>query len=164
MSKRDYYDVLGLDRSAKKEEIKKAYRKLALKYHPDKNKGDKGAEEKFKEASEAYHVLSDDKRKMNYDQFGHSAFQEGGSQGGFGNFDFSSSFSDLFEDVFGDFGDFGFNSARTKRRSNRGSDLRYDVSIDLNDAYSGTEKKINYTTYKKCKTCTTIAQLSTHYM
>ena len=154
MSKRDYYDVLGLDRSAKKEEIKKAYRKLALKYHPDKNKGDKGAEEKFKEASEAYHVLSDDKRKMNYDQFGHSAFQEGGSQGGFGNFDFSSSFSDLFEDVFGDFGDFGFNSARTKRRSNRGSDLRYDVSIDLNDAYSGTEKKINYTTYKKCKTCT----------
>tara|TARA_B000000441_G_C21721179_1_gene339258 strand:+ start:168 stop:1298 length:1131 start_codon:yes stop_codon:yes gene_type:complete len=154
MSKRDYYDVLGLDRSAKKEEIKKAYRKLALKYHPDKNKGDKGAEEKFKEASEAYHVLSDDKRKMNYDQFGHSAFQGGGSQGGFGNFDFSSSFSDLFEDVFGDFGDFGFNSARTKRRSNRGSDLRYDVSIDLNDAYSGTEKKINYTTYKKCKTCT----------
>ena len=154
MSKRDYYDVLGLDRSAKKEEIKKAYRKLALKYHPDKNKGDKGAEEKFKEASEAYHVLSDDKRKMNYDQFGHSAFQGGGSQGGFGNFDFSSSFSDLFEDVFGDFGDFGFNSAKTKRRSNRGSDLRYDVSIDLNDAYSGTEKKINYTTYKKCKTCT----------
>ena len=154
MSKRDYYDVLGLDRSAKKEEIKKAYRKLALKYHPDKNKGDKGAEEKFKEASEAYHVLSDDKRKMNYDQFGHSAFQGGGSQGGFGNFDFSSSFSDLFEDVFGDFGDFGFNSARAKRRSNRGSDLRYDVSIDLMMHTLARKKKINYTTYKKCKTCT----------
>ena len=87
MSKRDYYEVLGVDKSASKEEIKKAYRKLALKYHPDKNKNDKGAEEKFKEASEAYHVLSDDKRKNNYDQFGHTAFQGAGGQGGFGNFD-----------------------------------------------------------------------------
>ena len=86
MSKRDYYEVLGVNKSAQKEEIKKAYRKLALKYHPDKNKGEKGAEEKFKEASEAYHVLSDDKRKASYDQFGHAAFQGAGSQGGFGNF------------------------------------------------------------------------------
>ena len=78
MAKRDYYEVLGITKSASKEEIKKAYRKLALKYHPDKNKGDKGAEEKFKEGSEAYHVLSDDKRKANYDQFGHAAFQGGG--------------------------------------------------------------------------------------
>ena len=156
MSKRDYYEVLGVNKSAKKEEIKKSYRKLALKYHPDKNKGDKGAEEKFKEASEAYHVLSDDKRKASYDQFGHAAFQGGGGQGGFGNFDFSSSFSDIFEDVFGDLGDFGFASSGGSRRrsNNRGSDLRYDVSIDLNDAFAGTEKKINYTTYKKCKTCT----------
>tara|TARA_B100000945_G_scaffold257712_1_gene215303 strand:- start:517 stop:1653 length:1137 start_codon:yes stop_codon:yes gene_type:complete len=156
MSKRDYYEVLGVNKSAKKEEIKKSYRKLALKYHPDKNKGDKGAEEKFKEASEAYHVLSDDKRKASYDQFGHAAFQGSGGQGGFGNFDFSSSFSDIFEDVFGDLGDFGFASSGGSRRrsNNRGSDLRYDVSIDLNDAFAGTEKKINYTTYKKCKTCT----------
>mgnify|MGYP001406458289 FL=1 len=153
MSKRDYYEVLGVSKSAKKDEIKKAYRKLALKYHPDKNKGDKGAEEKFKEASEAYHVLSDDKRKASYDQFGHAAFQGGGGQGGFGNFDFSSSFSDIFEDVFGDLGDFGFSTGRSRKRSNRGSDLRYDVSIDLDDAFAGTEKKINYTTYKKCKTC-----------
>ena len=153
MAKRDYYEVLGVNKSAKKEEIKKAYRKLALKYHPDKNKGEKGAEEKFKEASEAYHVLSDDKRKASYDQFGHAAFQGAGSQGGFGNFDFSSSFSDIFEDVFGDLGDFGFNTGRSRRRSNRGSDLRYDVSIDLNNAFTGTEKEINYTTYKKCKTC-----------
>ena len=155
MSKRDYYEVLGVDKSASKEEIKKSYRKLALKYHPDKNKDDKGAEEKFKEASEAYHVLSDDKRKNNYDQFGHAAFQGGGGQGGFGNFDFSSSFSDIFEDVFGDFGDFGFaSSGRSRRRSNnRGSDLRYDISINLNDAYTGTEKKINYTSTKKCKNC-----------
>ena len=154
MSKRDYYEVLGVNKSANKEEIKKAYRKLALKFHPDKNKGDKAAEEKFKEASEAYHVLSDDKRKSNYDQFGHAAFQ-GGGQGGFGNFDFSSSFSDIFEDVFGDFGDFGFGGARSRRgrTNNRGSDLRYDISIELNDAFTGTEKNISYTTYKKCKTC-----------
>ena len=152
MAKRDYYEVLGVQKSASKDEIKKAYRKLALKYHPDKNKGDKGAEEKFKEGSEAYHVLSDEKRKANYDQFGHAAFQ-GGGQGGFSNFDFSSSFSDIFEDVFGDFG-FG-SSARSPRgrRNNRGNDLRYDISIDLNDAYSGKEEKISYTTYKKCKTC-----------
>ncbi len=158
MSKRDYYEILGVDRSAKKEEIKKAYRKLALKYHPDKNKGDKSAEEKFKEASEAYHVLSDEKRKSSYDQFGHAAFQGGaGGQGGFGGFDFSSSFSDIFEDVFGDLGDFGFSTGRSRRRSNnRGNDLRYDMSINLNDAFNGTEKKINYTTYKKCKTCSGI--------
>ena len=153
MAKRDYYEVLGVNKSANKDEIKKSYRKLAFKYHPDKNKGNKSAEEKFKEASEAYHVLSDDKRKANYDQFGHAAFQGAGGQGGFGNFDFSSSFSDIFEDVFGDFG-FG-SSARSPRgrRNNRGNDLRYDISIDLNDAYSGKEEKISYTTYKKCKTC-----------
>ena len=98
--------------------------------------------------------MSDEKRKSNYDQFGHAAFQ-GGGQGGFGNFDFSSSFSDIFEDVFGDFGDFGFGGARSRRgrTNNRGSDLRYDISIELNDAFTGTEKNISYTTYKKCKTC-----------
>ena len=153
MAKRDYYDVLGVSKSASKDEIKKAYRKLALKYHPDKNKGDKTAEEKFKEGSEAYHVLSDDKRKNNYDQFGHAAFQSGGGQSGFSNFDFSSSFSDIFEDVFGDFGFGGSTQSRRGRRNNRGNDLRYDISIDLNDAFEGKEEKINYTTYKKCKTC-----------
>ena len=153
MAKRDYYDVLGVSKSASKDEIKKAYRKLALKYHPDKNKGDKTAEEKFKEGSEAYHVLSDDKRKNNYDQFGHAAFQSGGGQSGFSNFDFSSSFSDIFEDVFGDFGFGGSTQSRRGRRNNRGNDLRYDISIDLDDAFEGKEEKINYTTYKKCKTC-----------
>tara|TARA_A100001011_G_scaffold366255_1_gene418669 strand:- start:1727 stop:2854 length:1128 start_codon:yes stop_codon:yes gene_type:complete len=152
MAKRDYYEVLGVQKSANKDEIKKAYRKLALKYHPDKNKGDKGAEEKFKEGSEAYHVLSDEKRKANYDQFGHAAFQ-GGGQSGFGNFDFSSSFSDIFEDVFGDFGFGSSGRSARERRNNRGNDLRYDISIDLNDAFSGKEEKISYTTYKKCKTC-----------
>ena len=93
MAKRDCYDVLGIPRGASKDDIKKAYRKLALKYHPDKNKGDKVSEEKFKEASEAYHILSDDKRKANYDQFGHAAFEGGGGGGGFqgfGGFDSSS--------------------------------------------------------------------------
>ena len=156
MAKRDYYEVLGVQKSSNKDEIKKAYRKLALKFHPDKNKGDKAAEEKFKEASEAYHVLSDEKRKTNYDQFGHAAFQGAGGQGGFSNFDFSSSFSDIFEDVFGDFGDlgsFGFGGSRRGSRSNKGNDLRYDVSVNLDEAFLGTEKKVNYVTYRKCGTC-----------
>ena len=100
MAKRDCYDVLGVTKSASKEEIKKAYRKLALKYHPDKTKGDKTSEEKFKEASESYHILSDEKRRANYDQFGHAAFEGAGGEGqGFGGFD-TSSFSDIFEDFF----------------------------------------------------------------
>ena len=151
MAKRDYYDVLGVTKSASKDEIKKAYRKLALKYHPDKTKGDKTSEEKFKEASEAYHVLSDEKRKTNYDQFGHAAFEGGGGGGqGFGGFDFnSSSFSDIFEDFFGDFG----SSGTSRRSSNRGNDLRYDTNISLEEAYKGLEKNVKYTTYKKCSPC-----------
>ena len=104
MAKRDYYEVLGVIKSASPEEIKKAYRKSALKYHPDKNKGDKAAENKFKEASEAYHVLSDKERRTSYDQFGHAAFEGGGGRGGFANFDFSNIFSDIFgSDPFDDF-------------------------------------------------------------
>ena len=101
MAKRDYYEVLGVNKSASTDEIKKAYRKSALKYHPDRNKGNKAAELKFKEASEAYHVLSNKKRRTNYDQFGHAAFEGGPGRGGFENFDFSqfsTSFSDIFED------------------------------------------------------------------
>ena len=149
MAKRDYYDVLGIAKSASKDEIKKAYRKLALKYHPDKTKGDKSSEEKFKEASEAYHILSDEKRKANYDQFGHAAFEGAGGGQGFGGFD-TSSFSDIFEDFFGDF--FG-GGGSPRRSSNRGNDLRYDVNISLEEAYKGLEKNVQYTTYKKCISC-----------
>ena len=151
MAKRDYYDILGVNKSASKDEIKKAYRTTAFKFHPDKNPGNKVAEEKFKEASEAYGILSDDKKKSNYDQFGHAAFQGGGGQG-FSGFD-TSSFSDIFEDIFGDFT--GGSSRGTGRRSSgsRGNDLRYDLSISLEEAYKGLEKKIKYTTYKKCNDC-----------
>ena len=151
MAKRDYYDVLGVNKGASADQIKSAYRKLAVKFHPDKNKGDKAAEEKFKEASEAYHVLSNSERKQNYDNFGHAAFENGGGgRGGFGNFDFSNHFSDIFEDFFGE----GFGGGRRSRRSNnRGSDLRYDLSISLEEAFSGKKQDIKFSTTDKCDTC-----------
>ncbi|MDA9723457.1 molecular chaperone DnaJ [Candidatus Pelagibacter sp.] len=152
MAKRDYYDVLGVEKSASPDQIKAAYRKQAVKYHPDKNKGDKGAEEKFKEASEAYHVLSNSERKQNYDNFGHAAFENGGGgRGGFGNFDFSGSFSDIFEDFFGE--GFGGGGRRSRRSNNRGSDLRYDLSISLEEAYSGKKQDIKFSTSERCNTC-----------
>jgi len=153
MSKRDYYDVLGVQKNSSAEQIKAAYRKLAVKHHPDKNPGDKSSEEKFKEASEAYHVLSDKERKQNYDNFGHAAFENGaGGRGGFGNFDFSSNFSDIFEDFFSDFG--GGGRGRKSRKSNfRGSDLRYDLSITLEEAYAGKKQDIKFSTSEKCNTC-----------
>jgi len=152
MAKRDYYEVLGVNKSSTPDQIKSAYRKLAVKYHPDKNKGDKAAEEKFKEASEAYHVLSNTERKQNYDSFGHAAFENGGgARGGFGNFDFSSHFSDIFEDFFGE--GFGGGGRRKRRSNNRGSDLRYDLSITLEEAYNGKKQDIKFSTSEKCNTC-----------
>ena len=152
MAKRDYYDVLGINKNSTADQIKSAYRKLAVKYHPDKNKGDKAAEEKFKEASEAYHVLSNTERKQNYDNFGHAAFENGaGGRGGFSNFDFSSHFSDIFEDFFGE--GFGGGGRRSRRSNNRGSDLRYDLSITLEEAYSGKKQDIKFSTSEKCDTC-----------
>ena len=153
MAKRDFYEVLGVTKDTPSDQIKAAYRKLAVKYHPDKNKGDKASEDKFKEASEAYHVLSNSERKQNYDNFGHAAFENGGGgRGGFGNFDFSSSFSDIFEDFFGDFSEAG--GRRGRRNSNlRGSDLRYDLSISLEEAYTGKKQDIKFSTSEKCNTC-----------
>ena len=153
MAKRDYYDVLGVNKSSTADQIKSAYRKLAVKHHPDKNEGDKAAEEKFKEASEAYHVLSNSERKQNYDNFGHAAFENaGGGRGGFGNFDFSNHFSDIFEDFFGEgFG--GGGGKKNRRTNNRGSDLRYDLSITLEEAYTGKKQDIKFSTSEKCDTC-----------
>ena len=151
MAKRDYYDVLGVNKNSTTDQIKSAYRKLAVKFHPDKNKGDKAAEEKFKEASEAYHVLSNEERKQNYDNFGHSAFENGGGGRGFSNFDFSNSFSDIFEDFFGE--GFGGSSRRSKRSNYRGSDLRYDLNISLEEAYTGKKQDIKFSTSDKCDVC-----------
>jgi molecular chaperone DnaJ len=157
MAKKDYYEVLGVIKSASAEEIKKAYRKLALKYHPDRNKGDKGAEAKFKEASEAYHVLSDKERRTNYDQFGHAAFEGAGGRGGFSNFDFSNAFSDIFgSDIFDDFFEgFGGGGRRRQGRSSdfRGTDLRYDLPISLEEAFSGKKQEINFSSSETCKRC-----------
>ena len=152
MAKRDYYEVLGVNKNASADQIKSAYRKQAIKYHPDKNKGDKASEEKFKEASEAYHVLSNTERKQNYDNFGHAAFENGGGgRGGFGNFDFSDSFSDIFEDFFGQ--GFGGRSRRQNKSNYRGSDLRYDLSISLEEAFNGKKQDIKFSTSEKCDVC-----------
>jgi len=151
MAKRDYYEILGTSKSATPEEIKKAYRKSALKHHPDKNKGDKAAEAKFKEASEAYHILSDKERKANYDQFGHAAFENSGGRGGFSNSDFSSSFSDIFEDFFDGFGE--TSGRRGRSNDSRGADLRFDLSISLEEAYNGKKQEINFSSSDKCKIC-----------
>ena len=152
MAKRDFYDVLGINKGSSSEQIKAAYRKLAVKHHPDKNPGDKTSEEKFKEASEAYHILSNQERKQNYDNFGHAAFENGsGRQGGFGGFS-GGDFSDIFEDFFGDFS--GGGKSRGKRNiNNRGSDLRYDLSISLEEAYTGKKQDIKFSTTEKCNTC-----------
>jgi molecular chaperone DnaJ len=152
MAKKDYYEVLGIVKTATAEEIKKAYRKLALKHHPDKNRNDKTAEAKFKEAGEAYHILSDKERRTNYDRFGHAAFEGSGGRGGFQNFDFSESFSDIFEDIFDGFG--GAGGRRRSRTSDfRGQDLRYDLPISLEDAFHGKKQEISFTSSETCGRC-----------
>ena len=158
-SKRDYYEVLGVPRDADEDALKKAYRKLAKKYHPDANPGDKEAEAKFKEASEAYSVLSDPQKRQQYDQFGHAAFEQGGGGaggfGGFGGFDFSSAdFGDIFGDIFGDF--FGGGSRRGGRAGNapmKGANLRTSVHITFEEAVFGTTKTIELNVKEECKTC-----------
>ncbi len=155
MEKRDYYEVLGVSKSATKEEIKKAYRKQALKYHPDKNPGDKKAEENFKEAAEAYEVLSNDEKKARYDRFGHAGM--GSNSNGFGGAgmtmeDIFSSFGDIFGDAFGGFGAFG-GSRRGGKRVNKGSNLRVKVKLTLQEIANGAEKKIKVSKYDTCSQC-----------
>ena len=153
--KRDYYEVLGVDKNASEAEIKRAYRKVAKKYHPDMNPGDKEAEEKFKEAAEAYEVLSDPEKKSKYDQFGHAAFEQGGGgAGGFGGFDFGGDMGDIFGDIFGDFFGGGRRGGDARRNGPRqGANLRAGVRITFDDAIRGVEKELEITLKEECKTC-----------
>lgn len=154
---KDYYSVLGVAKNASQDEIKKAFRKLAIQYHPDKNPGNKEAEERFKEINEAYDVLKDDQKRAAYDRFGSDAFQSGGfgGQEGFsaGGFDFRSGFSrfsDIFEDYFAkDFSDY----AGGRPQSQPGADIRYDLSITLEEAYHGKKSSIKFTTLVRCEAC-----------
>ena len=157
-TKRDYYEILDLTKSASAEEIKKAYRKKAIQYHPDKNPGDKAAEEKFKEAAEAYEVLSDENKRARYDQFGHAGVggaASGGYGGGMSMEDIFSQFGDIFGGHFGGFGGFGgFGSGSQRgRRVNRGSDLRVKVKLTLKEILNGVEKKIKIKKYVACAHC-----------
>ena len=148
VAKRDYYELLGVDRSADEAELKKSYRKLALKYHPDRNPGDRKAEERFKEAAEAYEVLRDSRKRQIYDQFGHQGL-EGTGFSGFGGFeDIFSSFGDIFEDFFG----FG-GGRRSRSHVQRGSDLRYDMQLTFMEAAFGVEKKIDVEKAESCGEC-----------
>ncbi len=156
MAKRDYYEVLGVGRDASEKDIKKAYRRLAMKYHPDRNPDDADAEEKFKEASQAAEVLTDSEKRATYDQFGHAAFEGGAGAGGFGGFGGagggSGSFSSIFEDVFGDiFG--GSGGGRRQAGPNRGADLRYVLTLDLEQAVKGYNPKIKVPTLVECMEC-----------
>ena len=156
MGKRDFYEILDVSKNASKEDIKKAYRKQALKFHPDKNPGDDSAEEKFKEAAEAYEVLSNDEKRARYDRFGHAGLG-GAAGGGFGGQgmtieDIFSSFGDVFGDAFGGFGGFG-GSRRTSRTVRKGSNLSVKVKLDLQEIASGADKKIKVNKYVICSTC-----------
>lgn len=149
-SKRDYYEVLGLQRNASEEEIKKVYRRLAMKYHPDRNPNDKQAEEKFKEVKEAYEILSDPQKRAAYDQFGHAGVDPSmAAGGGFGGFGFGD-IGDIFESVFGAAGMRGGGGGN---RAFRGADLRYDLSLSLEEVVNGTEVKVRIPTLIVCKNC-----------
>lgn len=153
MSKRDYYEVLGLSKGADEKEIKRAYKRLAAKHHPDKNQGSKDAEEKFKEIKEAYEVLGDPEKRAMYDQYGHQAFEQGGfgGGGGFGGFGGGGfgGFEDIFSEMFGG----GFGGGSRRQRVVRGEDLRYDIEITLEEAVKGCKKDIRLQTLAECDHC-----------
>ncbi|TWB22568.1 molecular chaperone DnaJ [Nitrospirillum amazonense] len=152
MAKQDYYELLGVAKTASADDLKKAYRKLAMQYHPDRNQGDKAAEQKFKEVSEAYEVLKDEQKRAAYDRFGHAAFENGGGRAGAGagGFDFGSGFADIFEEMFGDF----MGGRRGGGQGpGRGSDLRYNLEISLEDAFKGTSTNVRVPTSVACDVC-----------
>lgn len=150
MAKRDFYEVLGLSKTADEKEIKRAYKRLAMKYHPDRNQGDKDSEAKFKEIKEAYEILSDAQKRAAYDQYGHAAFEQGGfgGQGG-GGFGGGADFGDIFGDVFGDI----FGGGRRQQRAARGSDLQYNMDLTLEEAVRGVAKEIRIPTLEICDKC-----------
>lgn len=149
MERRDYYEILGVDQSASDDDVKKSYRRLAMQYHPDRNPGDKKAEEKFKEAAEAYEVLRDSEKRKIYDRYGHEGINGTGFRGFSGFDDIFTNFSDIFEDVF------GFTGARTRTRSSvrQGADLRYDLKISFMDAVKGTSTQIELEKLERCTEC-----------
>lgn len=150
---RDFYEVLGIEKGADADTIKKAYRKLAMQFHPDKNPGNSEAEEKFKEAASAYEILSNPEKRSQYDRFGHAAFQNGGRGGGGGFSDVEDIFSN-FGDIFGDiFGSSGGRSSRSRNQPRRGSDLRYLTEVSLKEVIEGVEKDIEFETESTCDTC-----------
>ena len=156
-SKRDYYEVLGVPKDADEDALKKAYRKLAKKYHPDANPGDKAAEAKFKEASEAYSVLSDPQKRQQYDQFGHAAFEQGGAGaggfgGGFGGVDFGGDMGDMFGDIFGDIF-CGGRSVRARSGPSRGANIKTSVRITFEEAVFGCDKEIEINFKETCASC-----------
>ena len=153
-TKRDYYEVLGVEKNADDAALKKAYRALAKKYHPDVNPGDAEAEKKFKEASEAYAILSDPEKRRQYDQFGHAAFEQGGGAGGFGGFDFNSmDFSDIFGDIFGDFFGGGSRRGRANNGPMQGASIRKGIRITFEEAVFGCEKELDVVLKEPCETC-----------
>ena len=149
MAKQDFYEILGVSKSASPDELKSAYRKLAMQYHPDRNSGDKGAEQKFKDINEAYDILKDDQKRAAYDRFGHAAFEQGGARGP-GDFGFSGGFADIFDEMFGEFMGGG---RRGQGGPSRGSDLRYNLEISLEEAFRGKQTTIRVQTLVACDQC-----------
>jgi molecular chaperone DnaJ len=149
----DYYELLSVSKTASGEDIKKSYRKLAMQYHPDKNPGNKDAEHKFKEISEAYQILSDDQRRAAYDRYGHAAFEQGNG-GGFGGFEFGAGFADIFDEMFGEIlGGGARRGGGNAQGAQRGSDLRYDLDITLEEAFTGVDKNITIPNSITCSEC-----------
>jgi molecular chaperone DnaJ len=149
MAKQDFYDILGVSRSADADELKRAYRKLAMQFHPDRNQSDKSAEQKFKDISEAYDVLKDDQKRAAYDRFGHAAFENGSRGPGDFAGGFSGGFADIFEEMFGAMG----GGRRTQAGPSRGSDLRYNLEVSLEDAFRGKQTTVRVATFAHCDSC-----------